>query len=42
MTAAGVMGGLLLQRWVNEFTLNLAAGIIMIAVGIGTALDAAL
>ncbi|OEH77844.1 putative transmembrane protein [Cyclospora cayetanensis] len=35
VTAAGVMGGLLLQRWLNEFSLNLAAGIIMIAVGLG-------
>ncbi|XP_026194097.1 uncharacterized protein LOC34621474 [Cyclospora cayetanensis] len=40
VTAAGVMGGLLLQRWLNEFSLNLAAGIIMIAVGLGAGLEA--
>ncbi|CDI80806.1 transmembrane protein, putative [Eimeria acervulina] len=41
VTAFGVVGGLLLQRWVSEFSLNLAAGLLMILLAITTACDAA-
>ncbi|KAL8438810.1 hypothetical protein Efla_003847 [Eimeria flavescens] len=40
VTFAGVAGGLLLQRWLTEFSLNLAAGSLMVLVGLGTAFDA--
>ncbi|KAL8272389.1 hypothetical protein Esti_003679 [Eimeria stiedai] len=40
VTFAGVLGGLLLQQWLNEHTLNIAAGLLMVAVGVATAADA--
>ncbi|KAL8444019.1 hypothetical protein Emed_006432 [Eimeria media] len=40
VTFAGVLGGLLLQQWLNEHTLNIAAGLLMVAVGVATAVDA--
>ena len=41
VTAFGVVVGLLLQLWVSEFSLNLAAGLLMILLAITTACDAA-
>lgn len=39
VTLAGVMGGLILQRWLNEFSLNFVAGILMVAIGLGAAIE---
>ncbi|KAL8435261.1 hypothetical protein ACSSS7_002607 [Eimeria intestinalis] len=40
VTFVGVLGGLLLQQWLNEHTLNIAAGLLMVAVGVATAAEA--